>query len=600
MRRTTHLAFIIGLAASSLPAFGQVNDYRGLWAGEVQLAYVNEVTIPKDENNVDIAPDPDLPTPTADTANLRVLLHVNGAGQVSLLKDVAIVKRASGTNTLLRSENEMVLVTDERLYGAVPPQAAKRLASAGFDFGDSQATRILDALVEAVANAVTGPVANASDFDTQAGRNAATEAARLAAVSVGQPIADAADVAAAYNTFLTTYMRSVDVDAIADAADPTSAAAAAMAAAVTLQDRSVYGDSRGVDMINAVLAAVAAAGTNPSARRAAAQDTAASFAEVDDAYQRFLAGTSFSTLIDAASAAAANVASNASAALIDIRGAVDASAAVNDVRARALTIKQSAYNDTRATAAVETVIDAVVNAAFAEKGQAADVIQSAASGAGFSALSASVKRYPVSRLNPTGDYNEFVASAAFAGSVAVAAQAAAEGAVSERHNNGLWTAASLRSAALVEAVTALDSVLQDAAQTICPGVPLEGIFGPGQGDARLLWDIAQSNLAALGSAALTGVIYLPADHPTNPFRHRRHPDHSRGRDITREIRIDFDGLPSDPLRRAGYGVDEITGIYREEIHGLHKPLGPNQSVGLKMEGRFRLQRVSTIDALNAI
>jgi hypothetical protein len=270
------------------------------------------------------------------------------------------------------------------------------------------------------------------------------------------------------------------------------------------------------------------------------------------------------------------------------------------VRTKALQIKQPAYNDVRATTAVETVIDAIINAAFAQKGQANSVIESAASAAGFSALSANVKRYPVSPLNPTGDYNEFVASDAFDESVALAAQAAAEGAVSERHNNGLWTAASLRSAALVAAITALDSVFQDAAQTISPAVPLEGVFGPGQGDARLLWDIAQSNAAALGSAALTGTVYLPADHPTNPFRHRRHPDHSRGRDIIREVRIDFDGVPTDPLEQAGYGVDEITGIYREEIHGLHKPLGPQQDIGLKIEGRFKLQRISTIDALNAI
>ena len=600
MKRIIKLASILCIVGSGLPAYAQVNAYRGLWVGEVQLNYVNEVTIPKNANNVDVAPDPNLPTPTADTANLRVLLHVNGAGQVSLLKDVAIVTRASGTNTSLNSENEMALITDERLYGSVPPQAAKRIASAGFDFGDSQATRILDAIVEAAANAVTSFVANASNFDSQAGRNAATESARLAAVAVGQPIANSAAVAAAFNTFLTTYMKSADVDTIANAVNPTNAAATAMAAAVTLKNSSVYGDSRGVDMINAMLAAINGAGTNPVNKRAAAQNTAAPFSEVDDAYQRFVAGTWLSSLINAASAKAAIVATNASATLTTIRAAVNADATVNDVRTKALQIKQSAYNDTRATTAVETVIDAIINAAFAQIGLSQSVIQSSSSSAGFNALSASVKRYPVSPLNPTGDYNEFIASGTFLGTVAVAAQAAAAGAVSERHNNGLWTAASLKSAALVAAVSALDSAFEDAAQTISPAVPLEGVFGPGRGDARLLWDIAQSNAAALGSAALTGTVYLPAYHPTNPFRHRRHPDHSRGRDIIRDVRIDFDGAPSDPLQQAGYGVNEITGIYREEIHGLHKPLGPGQDIGLKTEGRFKLQRISTIDALNAI
>ena len=46
-----------------------------------------------DKNNVPIAPDPNVPTPTADRAHLRLILHVNGAGQVSLLRDVAVLNR---------------------------------------------------------------------------------------------------------------------------------------------------------------------------------------------------------------------------------------------------------------------------------------------------------------------------------------------------------------------------------------------------------------------------------------------------------------------------------------------------------------------------
>jgi hypothetical protein len=46
-------------------------------------------------------------------------------------------------------------------------------------------------------------------------------------------------------------------------------------------------------------------------------------------------------------------------------------------------------------------------------------------------------------------------------------------------------------------------------------------------------------------------------------------------------------------------VQRITGVYREEIFGLHKPLGPQQDKGLKVEGRFELNRISLIDALNA-
>jgi len=94
---------------------------------------------------------------------------------------------------------------------------------------------------------------------------------------------------------------------------------------------------------------------------------------------------------------------------------------------------------------------------------------------------------------------------------------------------------------------------------------------------------------------------LPANHPTNPFRHRRHPDHAVGFDIKRELRLDFDATPSTP-GRSSFGVDRITGVYRESVHGLHKPLGPdpeNNPIGLMVEGTFELNRISHIDTLNA-
>src|SRR5262245_26911596 len=127
-------------------AVAQTN-YRGLWVGQVTLNFANEVSVPLDENNVAIAPDPKIPTPTADQAHLRLLLHVNGAGQVELLKDVAILNRkgtGTGTNlvnliqnpgalagaggTLLTAESDMALVTDERLYSQFPSQPALRIA----------------------------------------------------------------------------------------------------------------------------------------------------------------------------------------------------------------------------------------------------------------------------------------------------------------------------------------------------------------------------------------------------------------------------------------------------------------------------------------
>ena len=94
---------------------------------------------------------------------------------------------------------------------------------------------------------------------------------------------------------------------------------------------------------------------------------------------------------------------------------------------------------------------------------------------------------------------------------------------------------------------------------------------------------------------VTGRLYLGAGHPTNPFRHRRHPDHTLGRTITRQLTLE---VGTNSYQAVGFGVDRLSGIYREEISGLHKPLGPNQNIGLKTEGTFTLNRVSLVGRLN--
>src|ERR1051325_9968689 len=82
-----HSTFLL-LAVASAPAATYTGDpYRGLWIGDVTLKYATEVTVPLNSNNVPIAPNPAVPTPTADQANLRLILHVNGAGSVSLLRE---------------------------------------------------------------------------------------------------------------------------------------------------------------------------------------------------------------------------------------------------------------------------------------------------------------------------------------------------------------------------------------------------------------------------------------------------------------------------------------------------------------------------------
>ncbi|MCB1207697.1 MAG: hypothetical protein KDK97_00155 [Verrucomicrobiales bacterium] len=92
--------------------------------------------------------------------------------------------------------------------------------------------------------------------------------------------------------------------------------------------------------------------------------------------------------------------------------------------------------------------------------------------------------------------------------------------------------------------------------------------------------------------ACAGRIDLSKDAPTNPYRHKYHPDHQRGFDIIRVFSLQFDGITGNPLAAApGYGVDRITGTYRESIAGLHK-------ITLQTEGSFTLDRISTVAALN--
>lgn len=80
--------------------------------------------------------------------------------------------------------------------------------------------------------------------------------------------------------------------------------------------------------------------------------------------------------------------------------------------------------------------------------------------------------------------------------------------------------------------------------------------------------------------------------PTNPYRHKYHPDHTEGFDIVRVFSFQFDGIPTDPLSAGpAYGVDRLTGTYRESIAGLHK-------ITLKTEGVFILDRVSNVATLN--
>lgn len=584
-------------------ALGQASPYRGLWIGTVSLRSVNEVAIPLDESNIPIAPDPRVPTPTFDEANLRLLIHVNGAGQASLLKDVAILNRqdpnAEEPNSeIFAQEKDLALVTDPRVYSEFPPQAARRFGSAVFDFGDAAATEALDALVAEATRLAT-------DFAMNPGLNVANQALRVQArqvlsaqiVAALTGIADKADVAEAFNGFIAQFNSGV-VDAIA--ADPAGPEVAeSLVWANDLKTQSFYGDERAIDMVNAVVAAVEAAA--PGEEERDAQNAASAYADVQNLYQRFISGRSFGTMLLAAAAEAGIAAKLPGASAASIETAIRSIPESTQAILESVTAKVNMYSDTRSVQAINQVLAAMALNAYNNRGRPASDIVSRSEQAGRSTLSDMVARYPLPTQTPTLDYNAFVQSAAFDAAVQKVADAAAQGAIDERGTNELYSEISVSNAARIAAVVALNLEYATAARAARTELPLTGVFGPGSGEPTPVAELTQPT--DLGAPGLEGRIYLPASHPTNPFRHRRHPDHTVGFDIQRVIRLDFDGEQGDALTSAGYGVDQVTGTYREEIFGLHKALGPdpvNSPIGLKTEGRFQLNRISFIDTLNTL
>lgn len=99
-------------------------------------------------------------------------------------------------------------------------------------------------------------------------------------------------------------------------------------------------------------------------------------------------------------------------------------------------------------------------------------------------------------------------------------------------------------------------------------LPLSGNLGPGR--------------------SVSGSLILTPDHPINPFRHKYHPDHRTGREISRQFTLNFD---DDQGTTPETGLSKLRGTYQETVTGLHK-------IPVKAEGTFSLRRISAIGTLN--
>jgi len=123
--------------------------------------------------------------------------------------------------------------------------------------------------------------------------------------------------------------------------------------------------------------------------------------------------------------------------------------------------------------------------------------------------------------------------------------------------------------------------------------------------------LAMAGTFAVGQQASCRIVLSP-NFPTNPFRHKYHPDHDNKDslfrplpaglppeqqevyEITRALTLTF--LATDPAGPNGlsaieYGDSVIGGTYHESITGLHK-------AALEVEGTFRLTRVNNSPVLN--
>lgn len=104
------------------------------------------------------------------------------------------------------------------------------------------------------------------------------------------------------------------------------------------------------------------------------------------------------------------------------------------------------------------------------------------------------------------------------------------------------------------------------------------------------------------SSSVSGTLVVPETAPTNPFRHKYHPDHDNldatfrnfvpeAYRVTRQIELTFTQFDPTGVATPDYGYNTLAGLYREQVSGLHKD-------DLHVSGVFRLSRVALTSELN--
>ena len=550
------LHFFIFVGFSSI-VISQSDPNSGLWIGEALVSQVSEVSVPLDENNVPRAPDPNVPTAAHDLASLRLIVHVDAFGKVRFLKDVAIVK-SSRVSTDLELDQGVALVTDPSLYSNYSGQPGQRFAAAAFDFGDQKASLVLDKLMEAAISAAVAKANDTSNVSDSTLKNVANTEALTAA----NIILTRADLNKAFNDYVSSNISSADLTSKLNASG-------VFGTPNLPQKDSPYNDLRAIEMVSS-LNAILTGGLTSEQKSKELNNTAASFIDSDNEYNRFIEGGYFSEMI---LAAAAKVASEKIADNTKTREnyltALNTVEKINDAKEEALKIKITnyGYTDTRGEDAINEVLDDIINKAISSNLTTVNSIKNELISEGVRSLANDVKRYPSPSTSPSAEYNLFIASSEFLGAPVKAAEAASAAVYNERVGSSFPNQVSYSNAAKIAVANELKSTVSAAARANISELLMSG---------------------SVDGSTLSLTFKLPALHPTNPFRHRRNPDHTTGRDITRTLK----------LTNLSIDNNKLTGTYDEEIIGLHKLLGPNKDIGLKVRGSFELNRVSNVATLN--
>ncbi len=127
--------------------------------------------------------------------------------------------------------------------------------------------------------------------------------------------------------------------------------------------------------------------------------------------------------------------------------------------------------------------------------------------------------------------------------------------------------------------------------------------------------MALSGEFGIDGSTLKTDFYLEDTDPLNPFHHQYHPQHAYPEGgqaenplfdwtIHRDITLTFESQPRDGFVLPGAGDTQFFGIYTEELSGII-PTDPSKKAitglrnkKIKVQGYFRIHRVSKIDVLN--